>query len=71
MLNVILEKSVPSQAPKFDYWRSVEPGHPELEIDTHKIVVEKGEGPNMQFIQPGKMDKAQLRNMNLKHLGCS
>ncbi|GAX75432.1 hypothetical protein CEUSTIGMA_g2876.t1 [Chlamydomonas eustigma] len=68
-LNITLEKAVRSQAPKFDYWRSVQPGHPELEIDTHLIVVERGgggdNGAGMHMIQPGKMDPEQLRAMSL------
>jgi len=67
MLNITLEKAVRSQAPKFDYWRSVQPGNPELEIDTHLIVAERGgeTGAGMQMIQPGKMDPDQLRAMGL------
>lgn len=65
MLNVILEKAVKSMAPKFDYWRSIHPGHPELEIDTHKIEAEEGGGRGMQMMQPSQMDPQQLRNMGL------
>ncbi len=67
MLNIMLEKSVKSMAPKFDYWRSVHPGFPELEIDTHKIESEgsNGGGGGMQMLQPGQMDPAQLRAMGL------
>lgn len=56
-LILTLEKQSKSLAPKFDYWRSVVTGHPE--IDTHKI---EGGGGGMQMVQPGMMDTAQLRN---------
>lgn len=60
LLTVTLEKHVKSLAPKFDYWRSIVPGQPE--IDTHQIVSES-QGASM--VQPGNMDPQQLHSMGL------
>ena len=70
MLTLTLEKAVQSQAPKWDYWRSLNPGHPELEIDTHVLTSKEtgigGDGGGgMRMVQPGKMDPDQLRAMGL------
>jgi hypothetical protein len=66
VLTVVLEKAVPSVAPKFDYWRAIVPG--DHEIDTHAIVTDKdSEGP--QVLQPGQYDPRQLRNMGIHMAG--
>ena len=51
-----------------DYWRSILPHHPELEIDTHLLTPEDTgikPGGGMQMIQPGNMDPDQLEAMGL------
>ena len=68
MLNIILEKATKSQAPKWDYWRSIHPGFPELEIDTHLLTPEDtgiAQGGGMRMVEPGKMNAAQLQAMGL------
>mmetsp|Transcript_30834 Transcript_30834/g.68300 ORF Transcript_30834/g.68300 Transcript_30834/m.68300 type:complete len:303 (+) Transcript_30834:91-999(+) len=65
LLILTLEKSSKSMAPKFDYWRSIQPGTPDLEIDTHKLSSGEEEGTGLQMMQPGSMDPEQLRAMGL------
>ncbi|PNH08199.1 Omega-6 fatty acid desaturase, chloroplastic [Tetrabaena socialis] len=60
LLSVTLEKQVKSLAPKFDYWRSLVVGHPE--IDTHQIV---SDGQATRMLNPGQLDPYQLQNMGL------
>lgn len=61
LLTVVLEKQHKSMAPKFDYWRNIVPGHPE--IDTHHIPSDPSNGP--QMIQPGMMDPLQMQKLGL------
>ncbi|EFJ49036.1 hypothetical protein VOLCADRAFT_90254 [Volvox carteri f. nagariensis] len=63
VLVVSMEKQVKSLAPKFDYWRSLVLGHPE--IDTHQIV---SDGQATRMLDPGQLDPYQLQNMGLGHL---
>ncbi|KAG2492801.1 hypothetical protein HYH03_008961 [Edaphochlamys debaryana] len=63
LLSVTLEKQVKSLAPKFDYWRMLVLGHPE--IDTHQIV---SDGQSTRMLDPGQLDPYQLQNMGLGHL---
>ncbi len=63
VLVVSLEKQVKSLAPKFDYWRSLVVGHPE--IDTHQIV---SDGQATRMLDPTQLDPYQLHNMGLGHL---
>lgn len=60
LLTVTLEKHVKSLAPKFDYWRCIVAGQPE--IDTHQLV---SEASGAQMLQPGNMDPQQLHSMGL------
>lgn len=65
-----------SLAPKFDYWRSLVAGHPE--IDTHQIVSVSeasqqaggfgGGGGGPQMLHPSQMDPSQLQRMGLGNL---
>ncbi|KXZ47699.1 hypothetical protein GPECTOR_33g581 [Gonium pectorale] len=69
LLSVTLEKAVKSLAPKFDYWRSLVVGHPE--VDTHQIVSDPqqgGGGGATRMLDPGQLDPYQLHNMGLGHL---
>ncbi|GIL92556.1 hypothetical protein Vretimale_18973 [Volvox reticuliferus] len=63
VLVVSMEKQVKSLAPKFDYWRSLALGHPE--IDTHQIA---SDGQATRMLDPGQLDPYQLQNMGLGHL---
>lgn len=65
LLAVTLEKQVKSLAPKFDFWRSLVTGHPE--IDTHQIVSEANQ-QSARMLDPGQLDPVQLQNMGLGHL---
>lgn len=65
LLSITLEKQVKSLAPKFDYWRSLVLGHPE--IDTHQIVSDASAQPT-QMINPAQMDPHQLHSMGLGNL---
>ena len=63
LLSITLEKQVKSLAPKFDFWRSLVVGHPE--IDTHQIV---SESQATRMLDPSQLDPTQLQHMNLGHL---
>ncbi|KAG2443291.1 hypothetical protein HYH02_009361 [Chlamydomonas schloesseri] len=65
LLAITLEKQVKSLAPKFDFWRSLVTGHPE--IDTHQIVSEANQ-QSARMLDPNQLDPLQLQNMGLGHL---
>lgn len=74
VLTLTLEKTFKSVAPKFDFWRALVPGHPE--IDTHKLTREgvgaKGGGGEggaavgLSVLQPGQLDAYQMGNMGVR-----